>query len=109
MYGSYQTGTLPKTIPIPEGDAWLAFDVCRPNTDPSLYAHLAAYEGDVLLDYIEPVDIILRINGLKLAGTTDGGPLQENVVVQGSDATLGDIIPDSITIAALFFKSTTCK
>ncbi|WP_192454016.1 hypothetical protein [Acinetobacter oleivorans] len=36
MYGSYQTGTLPKTIMIPEGGAWLAFDVCRPNTDPAL-------------------------------------------------------------------------
>ncbi|KCY10951.1 hypothetical protein ACG9XQ_17655 [Acinetobacter baumannii] len=53
---------------------------------------------------IEPVDTILRISGLKLASTTEdgGSPLPENVVVQGGDATLGDIIADSITIAVLF-------
>lgn len=56
------------------------------------------------MDYIEPVDTILRINGLKLTGTVEGGgdPLSGNVVVQGSDATLGDITADLITIAALF-------
>ncbi|CAI3110360.1 hypothetical protein FJV20_01670 [Acinetobacter baumannii] len=47
MYGGYGTATLPKTITIPKGGAWLAFDVCRPNTDLALYAQLAAYEGDV--------------------------------------------------------------
>ncbi|WP_349913111.1 hypothetical protein [Acinetobacter pittii] len=100
MYGNYVTASLPKTITIPEGGAWLAFDVCRPQTDPSLYAELAAYEGDVLLDYVEPVDTILRISGLKLAGTAEGGggPLPENVVVQGSDATLGTITADELIV-----------
>ncbi len=104
MYGSYQTGTLPKTITIPEDGAWLAFDVCRPQTDPSLYAQHRAFEGGVLLDYVEPIDTILRIKGLKLAGTSDGGetPIPENVVTQGGNAVLADIIADSITIAALF-------
>lgn len=104
MYGSYQTGTLPKTITIPENGAWLAFDICRPNTDPALYAQYRAFEGSLLLDYVEPVDTILRIKGLKLAGTAEsgGGTLPENVVVQGGNAVLADIIADSITIAALF-------
>ncbi|CAI3129978.1 hypothetical protein MWMV4_MWMV4_03658 [Acinetobacter baumannii] len=74
--------------------------MCRPQTDPSLYAELAAYEGDVLLDYVEPVDTILRISGLKLAGTAEGGggPLPENVVVQGGDATLGTITADELIV-----------
>ncbi|MDF2418486.1 hypothetical protein GWP85_13375 [Acinetobacter beijerinckii] len=104
MNGSYQTGTLPKTLTIPDGGAWLAYDICRPNTDPTLYAHHRAFEGSLLLDYVEPVDTILRIKGLKLAGTSDGGEtsIPENVVTQGGNAVLADIIADSITIAALF-------
>lgn len=99
MYGSYQTGTLPRTITIPEGGAWLAFDICRPQTDPSLYAQLAAYEGDVLLDYIEPVDTILRISGLKLAGTGGGSePSPNDLVHQNGDATLGTVIADELIV-----------
>lgn len=98
--GSYQTSTLPKTLTAPTGAAWLLFDIARPTNLPEHYAQLTCNVGGTLIDYVEPTDTITAINGKKLAGS-GGGDVPENIVVQGGNATLADIIVDSVTTGAL--------
>ncbi|MEJ5038019.1 hypothetical protein WH285_13865 [Acinetobacter johnsonii] len=98
--GSYQTGALPKTLTAPVNAAYLLFDIARPTNLPEHYAQLMCNVGASLEDYVEPADTITAIKGKKIAGS-GGGPLPESVVIQGGNATLADIIADSVTTAAL--------
>lgn len=101
--GNYLNSTLPKTVTAPDGSAYLLIDIARPTNTAEQHAQLTVNEGSTLIDYVEPVDVVTKIAGYKLKGSDagDSTPVPENVVVQGGNATLADIVADSITTGAL--------
>ncbi|UOB51259.1 hypothetical protein [Acinetobacter junii] len=99
-FGSYSTANLPKVLTAPAGAAYLLFDIARPTNLPEHYAQVMCNLGGSLFGYVEPIDTITAIKGKKLAGN-GGGPLPDEVVIQGGSATLADIIVDSVTTGAL--------
>ncbi|MDF2419179.1 hypothetical protein GWP85_16940 [Acinetobacter beijerinckii] len=99
-FGSYSTASLPKVLIAPAGAAYLLFDIARPTNLPEHYAQVMCNLGGSLLEYVEPIDTITAIEGKKIAGS-GGGPLPDEVIIQGGNATLADIIADSVTTSAL--------
>lgn len=96
------TGTMPITITIPTGGVFLNIDIARPANTAPQSAQATVNVGATLIDYVDPVDTVTAIAGYKLIGqASDGGVLPENVVVNGANATLADVIADSITTGAL--------
>lgn len=103
--GSFQNNTLPKTVTAPAGAAYLLIDISRPTNTPVQYAQLTVNEGAALIDYVDPIDVVTEIAGYKLAGVSSGGGSSPeptgNFVEQNGDATLADLVADSITTGAL--------
>lgn len=101
--GNFQNTNLPKTLVAPTEAGYLLFDIARPANTPEQYAQLTINKGAELIDYVEPIDVVTKIAGYKLKGSDAGGstPVPENVVLQGGNATLADIIADSVTTGAL--------
>lgn len=103
--GSFQNNTLPKTVTAPAGAAYLLIDISRPTNTPVQYAQLTINEGAALIDYVDPIDVVTEIAGYKLAGVSSGGGSSPeptgNFVEQNGDATLADLVADSITTGAL--------
>ncbi|MFW1952215.1 hypothetical protein [Acinetobacter beijerinckii] len=98
---SFNNGSLPVTVVAHENAAFLLIDIKRP-TGINDRSQLTVNVGGTLIDYVEPVDTITRIDGYLLAGSGGGDtPLPEDVVVQGGNATLADLISDSLTTGAL--------
>lgn len=99
----FQNTNLPKTVTAPASAAYLLIDIARPTNTAEQHAQLTVNEGSTLIDYVDPVDVVTEIAGYKLKGSDAGGstPVPENVVVQGGNATLADIVADSITTGAL--------
>lgn len=97
---SFQNNSIPRTVTAPAGAAYLLIDIARPTNTPEHHAQLTVNIGTTLLAYSEPVDTIVGINGYKLVGGNDI-PQPENVVMQGGNATLADIVADSVTTGAL--------
>ena len=101
--GSFQNNSLPRTVLAPTGAAFLLIDIARPTNTATQYAQLTINEGLALIDYVSPFGTIYEIKGYKLSGSggSEPTPIPENIVVQGSNATLADIIADSVTTGAL--------
>ena len=98
--GSYQTGTLPRTVIAPATAGYLLFDIARPSNTPDQHAQMMCNTGDTLLPYEDPTAKITKIKNYGIAGT-GGGDLPENAVEQGGDAVLGDLTVDNLTTGAL--------
>lgn len=100
--GSYQNSTLPKVVTAPVGAAFLVFDFARPTNTTEQHAELTVNVGTTLIDYVDPVGTVIGIAGYKVeGGSPNGEVIPSNVVVQGGNATLTDIIADSLTTGAL--------
>lgn len=97
--GNYTIGTLPKTVTAPVDAGFLLFDIARPTNTADQHAQLTINVGATLIAYVDPADTITKIAGKNLAGT--GSDVPENVVVQDGNATLADVIADSLTTGAL--------
>ena len=98
--GTYQTGTLPVTVTIPAGGAYLCFDLCRPTQAPTDYNKAMCNVGTTLLAYSEPVGTITKIGENKLEGS-GGAAIPDNVAVQNAAATFTDLVANSLTAATL--------
>lgn len=98
-FGSYQTGTLPKTVVAPSTAAYLLIDLARPTNTLSQYDQTVCNVGSTLIPYEDPRSKVLEILNHPLIGS--GGEVPSNVVVQNGNATLADVIADSVTTAAL--------
>lgn len=101
---NFNNGLLPRTVTAPSGAAYLLIDVARPSNTSANYAELTVNEGATLIDYVDATPTITKIAGYGIAGTGGGSeptPLPDNIVLQGANATLADVIADSITIGAL--------
>lgn len=101
---SFNNASLPRTVVAPVGAAFILIDIKRP-TGINDRSQLTVNAGSSLIDYVEPVDTITRISGLPLAGSGNGGggePLPDDVVTQGGNATLADLIADSVRAGAFF-------
>lgn len=99
--GSYQTGTMPRTVIAPATAGFLLFDIARPSNLPEHHAQVMCNVGDSLLSYVDPESTVSAIKGKKINGVGGGGTIPENVVVQDSDAILADVTVDTLTTAAL--------
>lgn len=100
--GSFQNNTLPKTLVAPEGASFLLFDIARPTNTTIQHSQVVCNKGTIIAEYSEPVDYVTAIAGNRIAGSGQGsGVVPSNVVVQGSDATLADVIADSLTTSVL--------
>ncbi|MFW1776579.1 phage tail fiber protein [Acinetobacter baumannii] len=94
-FGSYESGTLPRTVIAPANAGFLLFDIARPSNTPDQYAQLMCNVGNTLLPYEEPEATISKIKNYKISGTGGGGgPLPDDVVTEGSSPTLGNVTAD---------------
>lgn len=103
--GSFQNNSLPKTVLAPASAAFLLIDIARPTNTATQYAQLTINEGETLIDYVEPVGVVTKIAGYKIAGVSSGGggspePVGD-FVEQNGNATLADLVADSVTTGAL--------
>lgn len=105
QFGTYQSNTLPKTVVAPENAAYLLIDIARDNNTPGQHEQLTVNIGSTLIDYVDPRDTIVAIADYQIAGTSPEGepnPPSGNYVEQGKNATIADLIADSIRAGALF-------
>lgn len=98
---AFNNGSLPKTVVAPTGAAFLLIDIKRPDDTGANYAQLTVNVGPTLIDYENPKGAVSHIAGYDIYGTGGGGPLPDDVVVQGGNATLADITSDKLITGAL--------